>query len=201
MSIFLKIILAPFTLLYQSITSIRNKLYDSGKWHSATFNLPVINVGNLNVGGSGKTPHIEYIIALLRSQYKIATLSRGYGRKTKGFLIASESSSVTEIGDEPAQIKDKFPDIIVSVGEDRLLAIPQLLRKYPDTDVILLDDAFQHRSVRPGLNILLTTFDKPFYEDHVLPLGRLRESPQGYKRADIIIVTKCPAPSPACRRR
>lgn len=190
---FLKYFLYPFSILYNGITTLRNWLYDTKRFRSAQFNIPTINVGNLNTGGSGKTPHIEYLIELLKDEYLVATLSRGYGRKTKGFIIADELSSADNIGDEPAQIKAKYKDIIVSVGENRLLAVPQLLQAHPDIDVLLLDDAFQHRSVQPGLNILLTTYDNPYFNDHVLPMGRLRENISGRKRADIIIMTKCPA--------
>ncbi len=185
-------LLFPFSVLYDGITWLRNKLYDRGSLSSVRFSVPVISVGNLAVGGTGKTPHIEYLIQLLQSQYQLATLSRGYKRKTKGFLLADTTSDATSIGDEPLQFYRKFPNVLVSVCEDRLVAIPQLLTRHQEIEVILLDDAYQHRRVRPGLSLLLTDYDRPFYSDYLLPAGNLRENRGGYKRADIIIVSKCP---------
>jgi tetraacyldisaccharide 4'-kinase len=185
-------ILFPFALLYGGITSLRNFLFDKQILKSVRFDIPVISVGNLSVGGTGKTPHIEYLIRLLEKDYNLATLSRGYKRKTKGFVLATEATTAAEIGDEPMQFVKQFPHVAVTVSEDRLTGIPQLLLQKPDTQVILLDDAFQHRSVRPGLQILLTTYQQPFYRDAILPIGRLRECRRGYRRADMIIVTKCP---------
>ena len=150
-------------------------------------------MGNLTVGGTGKTPHIEYIVKLLKDEFRIATLSRGYRRKTKGFFKAAETYSATEIGDEPAQIKKKFPEIIVAVDEKRVNGIKCLLKDDKKPQVILLDDAFQHRYVTPGLNILLVDYNRPTWRDHVLPFGRLREPASGIKRAHAVIVTKCPA--------
>lgn len=149
-------------------------------------------MGNLTAGGTGKTPHIEYLIFLLQYVYRVATLSRGYGRSSHGFVLAENNTLATQIGDEPRQFKRKYPETIVSVGEDRILAIPKILDARPDTDVILLDDAFQHRSVKPGLSVLLTEYNSPFTRDNLLPLGWLREPKSSYHRADIIIVTKCP---------
>lgn len=189
----LKPFLLPFALLYGMIIAIRNYFYDHNWFSSIQFSKPVISVGNLSVGGTGKTPHIEYLIELLKYQYRIATLSRGYKRKTQGFRLAAQGDTAYELGDEPAQYFGKYPEITVAVGENRILAIPQMLQKRPDIDVILLDDAFQHRSVRPGINILITDFQKPFFKDFILPLGRLRESRSAYKRADVIIVSKCPS--------
>ncbi len=157
------------------------------------FDFPVISVGNLTAGGTGKSPHIEYLIFLLQYTHKVATLSRGYGRKSYGFTIATGTSTADEIGDEPRQFKQKFPETLVVVEEDRVFAIPRILELYPDTDVILLDDAYQHRSMRAGLSILLTEHSNLFTRDSLLPLGRLREARHNYQRADIIIVTKCPA--------
>jgi tetraacyldisaccharide 4'-kinase len=156
------------------------------------FNLPVISVGNLSLGGAGKTPHIEYLVRLLKDYLNIATLSRGYMRKTKGYLLVHTRANAEQVGDEPLQFKRKFPDITVAVSESRAFAIPKLLMDRPNTQVILLDDAFQHRSVKPGLNILLTEFRRPFTRDYLLPSGRLREWRGAYERADIIIVSKCP---------
>lgn len=150
-------------------------------------------MGNLSVGGTGKTPMVEYLIRLLKPTYALATLSRGYKRKTKGTLIASESSTVHELGDEPFQYQTKYgEDVIVAVGEERSLAVPKILMEHPETQVILLDDAYQHRTIDPDLNILLTQFNKPFYNDYVLPSGMLRELRRGARRADVVVVTKCP---------
>lgn len=190
----LRILLFPFAILYNLITTIRNRLYDQGVKPSIKFELPVIGVGNLTAGGTGKTPLTEYLIRLLARNYKVVTLSRGYGRKTKGFRIAEPTDSATTIGDEPFQFFVKFGDRIkVAVGEERALAIPNILQRYPQTEVIVLDDAYQHRRVIPSLNILLTDYHLPFYEDMLLPAGRLRESRSGAERADIVIVTKCPS--------
>lgn len=188
---FLGILLFPFTLLYDVITRFRNHLYDTGYKRSFSFETKIIAVGNLSVGGTGKTPLVEYIIRLLKDK-RIVTLSRGYGRKTSGFRLAENSDSPKTIGDEPYQFFCKFKDIAVAVGEERALAIPFILAELPETEVILLDDAYQHRQVNPNLNILLTDYNKPFYNDYVLPSGRLRESRKGASRADVVVVTKCP---------
>lgn len=187
---FLGILLFPFTLLYDLITRLRNYLYDSGYKRSFSFEANVIAVGNLSVGGTGKSPMVEYLIRLLHNK-KVVTLSRGYGRITRGFRLATDEDSPKTIGDEPYQFYKKFKDIYVTVGEQRAVAIPFILAELPETEVILLDDAFQHRPVKPSLNILLTDCKKPFFSDHVLPSGRLRESRKGAHRADVIIVTKC----------
>lgn len=188
----LRYLLLPFTLLYGSIVWLRNRLYDSGFISGVSFDIPVIAVGNLSVGGTGKTPHIEYLIRLLQYEYKVATMSRGYKRKTRGFLLAGAKTNALKIGDEPMQYHLKFPELAVSVAEDRMTGIPSLLMARPEIEVVLLDDAYQHRSVKPGLNILITDFSNPFYEDFILPYGRLREGRGAYKRADIIVVSKCP---------
>jgi len=189
----LQLIVYPISLFYGVLTSIRNLLYDGGIFKSVKFDFPIINVGNLNMGGTGKSPHIEYLIRLLSGKYKVATLSRGYKRKTTGFIIANEKSTIADIGDEPKQFMTKYPQLIVSVCEKRVNGIAQLI-KYDKNPInaILLDDAFQHRSIKPGLNILLTNYNKPFSTDYIFPSGNLREFKNGYKRADIIIVTKCP---------
>lgn len=188
-----QILLFPFTILYKLITDFRNHLYNIGSKKSIQFEIPVISVGNLTVGGTGKTPHVEYLIRLLRQNYAVATLSRGYGRKTKGFRLANSSDSAETIGDESLQLYQKFQsDITVAVGEERALAIPSILFERPETQIILLDDAYQHRPVRPRLNILLTDYNRLFFKDFPFPSGRLRESRKGAKRADIIIVSKCP---------
>ena len=190
---FVKLLLAPFSLLYGVGVSIRDFFYSKGLLKGIVFNVPVISVGNLSVGGAGKTPHIEYLIRLLRDYLNLATLSRGYKRKTKGFLIISPQMNAEQAGDEPLQFKRKFPEVLVTVGESRAFAIPEILSGHPDRQVILLDDAFQHRAITPGLNILLTEFSHPFTRDYLLPSGRLREWRKSYRRADIIIVSKCPA--------
>lgn len=187
-----RFILYPFALVYGGIVWLRNRLYDIGFSSSIEFDVPVIAVGNLSVGGTGKTPHIEYLIRLLQYQFKVATMSRGYKRRTQGFVVADVNTNALKIGDEPMQYHLKFPELVVSVAEERMTGIPYLLQKRPDTEVILLDDAYQHRSVKPGLNILITDYSRPFYRDFILPYGRLREGRSAYKRADIIVVSKCP---------
>lgn len=188
----LRILLAPFSILYGAGVSLRNFFYDRGLLKSIAFDIPTISVGNLTVGGAGKTPHIEYLIRLLQDYLQIATLSRGYRRKTKGFLVANEKSDANIIGDEPLMFKRKFPQATVAVCESRMFAVPQIMMSNPQTQVILLDDAFQHRPIEPGLNILLTEYSKPFTKDFLLPYGRLREWRSSASRADIIIVSKCP---------
>jgi tetraacyldisaccharide 4'-kinase len=190
---FWQILLFPFSLVYQAITDFRNHLYNIGYKKSFRFEVPIINVGNLTVGGTGKTPHVEYLIRFLKTQFQIATLSRGYGRKSKGFVLAEESVDYQLIGDEPMQFYWKFKnEITVSVGEERALAIPQILFEKPDTNLIILDDAYQHRAVNPYLNLLITDYNRLFFKDFTFPAGRLRESPYGAKRADAVIVSKCP---------
>jgi tetraacyldisaccharide 4'-kinase len=184
-------LLIPFSFIYGAIVWIRNWMYDKKMLPSSSFNFPVICVGNLVVGGTGKTPMVEYLIRLLKKNFKTATLSRGYKRKTKGFGIAGDDTTALEIGDEPMQFYKKFPDITVAVGEERLVAIPQLLQDRPDTELIILDDAFQHRSVQAGLNILLTEYKDLYTRDLPLPAGDLRDVRASAKRAQIIVVTKC----------
>jgi tetraacyldisaccharide 4'-kinase len=187
-------LLFPFSILYDAITSVRNRLYDTGVKPVARFDVPVISVGNLSVGGTGKTPMIEYLIRLFSPEYKVATLSRGYGRKTRGIRIAEEADNPGTIGDEPFQFFRKFSGrAVVAVGEERALAIPYILHERPDTNLLLLDDAFQHRRVLPSFQILLTEYHNLFVSDYLLPAGRLRESKRGVARADVIVVTKCPA--------
>jgi tetraacyldisaccharide 4'-kinase len=189
---FLRIILFPFAVLYGIITSIRNFFFDIGILKSYSFNVPVIAVGNLSVGGTGKTPQIEYLIRLLSPNYKIATLSRGYKRKSEGFILADEISNAEILGDEPFQIHQKFPNIKVAVDANRKNGIETLLGLKDKPDVILLDDAFQHRKVKAGFYILLSAYNDLFCNDFLLPTGNLRESRNAAKRADIIIITKCP---------
>lgn len=166
-------------------------MYDKNILKSSSFNFPLICVGNLAAGGTGKTPMVEYLVRLLKNDYVTATLSRGYKRKTEGFAIAGENTTALEIGDEPMQFHQKFPDITVAVGEERLVAIPQLLHDKPSTQVIILDDAFQHREVRAGINILLTEYKNLYTRDLMLPAGDLRDVRVSSKRANIIIITKC----------
>lgn len=186
--------LYPLSWLYGIGVKLRNKLFDWGWLRSRSFNVPVICIGNIAVGGTGKTPHTEYLIRLLqREGINVATLSRGYKRKSKGYVLADTESSVLQIGDEPYQIKSKFPGIQVAVDENRCHGIEQLLQlDNPPVDAILLDDAFQHRYVKAGMNILLTDYHRLFCDDALLPAGRLREPIAGKNRAQIVIVTKCP---------
>ncbi|MEP6951192.1 MAG: tetraacyldisaccharide 4'-kinase [Ginsengibacter sp.] len=184
-------ILYPFSIIYSLIIWLRNKLFDKNILRSASFNFPVICVGNLALGGTGKTPMAEYLIRMLGQKYSIATLSRGYKRKTKGFAIADDTTTAIEIGDEPMQLHKKFPAISVAVAEERVVGIPQLLHSRPETEVIILDDAFQHREVRAGLNILLTEYKNLYTRDIILPAGNLRDVKSSSARADIIVVTKC----------
>jgi tetraacyldisaccharide 4'-kinase len=170
---------------------IRNWLYDRNIFKSKRFDIPVISIGNLSTGGTGKTPHIEYLIKLLSDKYHVATLSRGYGRKTRGFIVADKCNATSlDIGDEPLQLVNKFNRLQIAVDEDRVNGINELVYRYPRLDVVLLDDAFQHRAVTPGLSILLTDFYHLYSEDYLLPAGNLREPINAAKRADIIIVTK-----------
>ncbi|SMO34118.1 tetraacyldisaccharide 4'-kinase [Solitalea koreensis] len=185
----LRLLLYPFSLIYGLLVMLRNKLYDLGFFKSNQFDLPIIVVGNLEVGGAGKTPMIEYLVRLLADKKKVATLSRGYGRKTSGFILASKESTSSQIGDEPKQLNVKFKDISVAVSENRVKGIEQLKN---DHQVILLDDAFQHRRVKAGLTVLLIDYHRVFEPWVLLPAGNLREPKSGMKRADIIVVTKAP---------
>ena len=190
--IILRYLLFPFAIVYGWITSIRNFLYDKGVLKSYSFDIPIIAVGNLSVGGTGKTPQIEYLIRLLSPNYKIATLSRGYKRKSIGYVLADASATAESLGDEPFQMHQKFPNIKVAVDADRKNGIENLLKLEEKPDVILLDDAFQHRKVKAGFYILLSAYDDLFCDDFMLPTGNLRESRNGAKRANCIIITKCP---------
>ncbi len=219
-------LLFPLACLYAGVTAIRNWLYDKGVLESHSFPIPVICVGNLTVGGTGKTPHTEYLIRLLKDDYRVSTLSRGYGRKTRGFRWAAPESTAQQIGDEPIQFYRKFgSEISVAVGEDRVAAIKKIITapeggvlKVPSFggdlgeaappsgvgglfEIILLDDAFQHRAVKPSLSILLTDYNRLFYRDFLLPTGNLRETRRGARRADIIVVSKCPDKLPELEQR
>ena len=191
---FIRFLLFPFALLYDLVTTIRNYFYDAGIFKSTSFNIPVIAVGNLSVGGTGKTPQIEYLIRLLQANKKVAVLSRGYKRKTKGFVLLNESHTVDDVGDEPLQFFKKFSNVSnvsIAVDAKRVNGIQQL-KRLVNPDVILLDDAFQHRKVEAGFYVLLTKYDDIYANDFILPMGNLRESRRGAKRADVIVVTKCP---------
>ncbi|NOQ25220.1 MAG: tetraacyldisaccharide 4'-kinase [Bacteroidales bacterium] len=185
-------ILFPLSLIYGFIIYIRNRLYDYKILKSNNFNVPLISVGNITVGGTGKTPHVEYLVDFLKSEFNVATLSRGYKRKTKGFILSTSESTDGEIGDEPRQIKQKFPEIDVAVDADRTNGINQLIDLNKDLDVILLDDAYQHRKVNTNLSILLIDYSRPINKDYILPFGYLREHRFEKKRANIIIITKSP---------
>ena len=188
----IRILLIPFSLIYALIVTIRNWCYDKKILPSTSFNLPVICVGNLAAGGTGKSPMVEWLIRSLKDRYPIAVLSRGYKRKTRGYALANASTTALDIGDEPMQFHSKFPEVAVAVGEERIVAIPQLLHDRPETRAIILDDAFQHRAVKAGLNILLTDCSNLFTRDWWLPTGDLRDAPSSYRRAQAIVVTKCP---------
>ena len=192
----LRKLLFPFAILYGIITGIRNFLYDKGIFKSHTFNLPVIAVGNLSTGGTGKSPMTEYLMRLLHDNYAVATLSRGYKRKSAGFVLADDSATAETLGDEPFQFHTKFPHIQVAVDADRVNGITQLLSLPQKPEVIILDDAYQHRRVKAGFYILLTAYGDIYADDYILPAGNLRESRAGAKRANIIVVTKCPQSLP-----
>lgn len=188
----IRLLLLPFALLYWLAIWVRNKLFDKDILKSSSFNMPIICVGNLSAGGTGKSPMVEYLLRLLHKDFHTATLSRGYKRKTKGYVLANENTTSLEIGDEPRLFQIKFPNVAVAVGEERLYAVPQILHDRPETQVIVLDDAFQHRSIRAGLNILLTDYGNLYTRDFYLPTGDLRDLKSSSKRANIIVVTKCP---------
>jgi len=184
--------LQPLSWFYGLGVRFRNTLFETGFLKSKSFTMPIISVGNITVGGTGKTPHVEYLIRLLQDHSRVAVLSRGYKRKSHGFQIANESSTARTIGDEPFQMKQKYPKVIVAVDKNRVHGIEALNQQHHDIDVILLDDAFQHRYVKPGINILLVDYHRLIIYDTLLPAGRLREPLTGKNRADIVIITKCP---------
>ena len=197
---YLKLLLWPVSLLYGGIMRVRNLFYDVGLFAVQRYDLPVIAVGNLTVGGTGKTPHVEYLLRLL-GKYRTATLSRGYKRKSSGFLLADEQSTATTLGDEPFQYHRDFPGVSVAVCEKRAKGMELLQHLVPDLDLVVLDDAMQHRAVAPSLNLMLTDFNRPFYRDFVLPAGLLREPRRGARRASAVIVSKCPPNLNASLRR
>ncbi|MED5269633.1 MAG: tetraacyldisaccharide 4'-kinase [Bacteroidota bacterium] len=187
-----KILLYPISLIYGITVGIRNILFDIGILDSRIYKIPTIGVGNLSIGGTGKSILVDYLINLFKSNYNITTLSRGYNRDTKGFVHADSKSTAYEIGDEPFQFYSKHPEINVVVCEDRRKGMNIILKKLPQTELCIWDDIYQHRFVKPGLMILTTTYDKPYTKDKILPLGKLRESISSSKRADVILINKCP---------
>ena len=189
----IKILLFPFAFIYGIVVYVRNLLYDYNFLHSITHQKPIICVGNISYGGTGKTPTVEYIFTLLKENFQIAILSRGYKRNSKGFVLANEKSLSTDIGDEPKQFKNKFKDIYVAVSENRNEGVKKIIAIKKDIDCIILDDAFQHRAIKAGFYLLVTDYNNLFYKDFLLPVGTLREFSKGYKRADVIIVSKCPS--------
>ncbi|MDE5794627.1 MAG: tetraacyldisaccharide 4'-kinase [Muribaculaceae bacterium] len=191
---FLQYVLTPFSWLYGLGVYVRNKFFDWGILKETSFSVPVVGVGNITVGGTGKTPHVEYILECLRYKRNIAVLSRGYKRKTRGFILASAKSTPDDIGDEPLQIYEKFGGTVkVAVCESRVKGIRELIKQFPKINLIVLDDSFQHRYIKPKVNIMLMDYTRPVYSDHILPLGRMRESSEARYRADMVITTKCPS--------
>ncbi len=185
--------LAPISWIYGLVLSVRNRLYDSGVKKSMRYEMPIVCVGNITVGGTGKTPMCELLIGHFRETYNVALLSRGYGRKTKGYREVTVKSSYRNVGDEPKQIKTKYPDTVVVVCEDREEGIERIRREHPEVNMIVMDDGFQHRRIEPKLNIIMVDYTRPIDKDKLLPLGNLRDQPGQMKRAHYVIVTKCPA--------
>lgn len=192
MSVF-KYLLWPLSMLYGAVVRLRNYLYDTSFFGSASFNIPIIAIGNLSTGGTGKTMAVSYLIALLSQQYPIGVLSRGYGRRTSGYRNVTVGDSYHDVGDEPKLLSLKYPYVPIAVLEQRILGIPSMYGQFPFLSAIVLDDAFQHRSVKPHISILLTNYDTPYWEDSLLPMGNLREQSKGAARANIIIINKCPS--------
>lgn len=194
------IFLYPASIIYGIVTGVRNFLFDKKILKTTRFKIPVICVGNITVGGTGKTPHTEYVAELLSRSFRVAVLSRGYKRKSSGFMVVTSSSDASMTGDEPLQIAAKLPEILVAVNEDRVDGVNKITEQQPETDVIIMDDGFQHRWLTPGFQILLSDYKKPFFSDHLMPYGSLRESAGNSKRADVIIITKAPAKIPPEKR-
>lgn len=188
----IRILLFPISLVYGAIVWLRNRAFDRNVLGSTSFNLPMICVGNLSVGGTGKSTMVEFLIQRLHKTYRSAILSRGYKRKTKGYALANSKTTALEIGDEPMQFHLKFPEVAIAVGEARIEAIPQLLHDKPETELVVLDDAFQHRTVKAGFNIILTDYSNLYSRDWFLPTGDLRDEKASASRAQVIVVTKCP---------
>jgi tetraacyldisaccharide 4'-kinase len=185
--------LFPLSWVYDGLTRLRNTAYEKGWFKSESFSIPTIVVGNLSAGGTGKTPMVSYLVELLHKDFNIAVLSRGYKRKTSGFQLAHPNASALELGDEPYQLYHKFENLLVAVDENRPHGVQSLLATHPDLEGVLLDDAYQHRKLASSFRVLLTTYDQPWFQDCLLPAGNLRESHVGKKRADVVVVTKCPA--------
>ncbi|MGM0498040.1 MAG: tetraacyldisaccharide 4'-kinase [Bacteroidota bacterium] len=196
-----RFLLFPFSVLYGIVVYIRNRLYDYSIFSSKSFRLPIISVGNITVGGTGKTPHIEYLIELLKDEFSVATLSRGYKRKSKGFQYVTTDSSSRMVGDEPLQVKAKYPDVTVAVDANRVRGIKKFQKTLENLDVVMLDDAYQHRKVNANFSILLINYNRPIYKDFMLPTGNLREQALEKKRANVIIVTKAPHDLQPIQRR
>lgn len=188
-----RLFLFPLTLLYGVVVRMRNYLYDKKIIEGIAFNIPIFCVGNLSVGGTGKSPMVDYLLSLLKQQYPVATISRGYKRRTSGYVLATEQTTAIEIGDEPMQFHLNHPDVAISVCEKRIEAVPELLYDRPETKAIVLDDAFQHREIKAGMQIILTEYNNLYTRDLFLPTGDLRDQTSSADRADIIVVTKCPA--------
>ncbi len=188
----IRFLLLPLSLIYGIVVQIRNKMFDIGLLPSKEFNLPIISIGNITAGGTGKTPMTQYLVELLKDEFIVAVLSRGYKRRSKGFFLADNFSTPESIGDEPYQIKNRYPEIIVAVCNKRVEGVRKILYAHPETEIILLDDAYQHRYIKPGLSILLIDFNNPVTKDFLLPAGLLREPVSEIKRANIVVVTKCP---------
>ena len=188
----MRLLLYPFSVIYNTVSTIRNWLFDFNIFSSISYPIPIICIGNLSIGGSGKTPHTNYIIDLLKKEYSIAVLSRGYGRVAKGFKYVQNTDSAKYVGDEPLLYKQKHPNIIVAIEKDRNKGVQKIMNDFPEIDVILLDDGLQHRWINPGLKIVITPYQKPYFNDYLFPFGSLRENKSGANRSDIIIVSKCP---------
>jgi tetraacyldisaccharide 4'-kinase len=197
----MRYLLFPFSLIYASITSIRNLAFDYGIFKSQSHNIPIICIGNLSIGGSGKTPHTQYIINLLKHNYKVAILSRGYGRNSSNLHYVEVNSSPNQVGDEPLLIKQNHPDCLVVVEKNRNKGVKQILKDFPEIEIILLDDGFQHRWIKAGFNILITACYSPYYQDYLMPVGNLRESKKGAERAQVIIISKTPEQSNATEKK
>jgi len=196
----MRYLLLPFSWLYGLIVRVRNLFFDIGWLKSAAFPVPVVVVGNLSAGGTGKSPFVLQLALQLKERFQVGILSRGYGRSTRGFLLVDDQSTAAQVGDEPLQYRRSFPELMVAVCEKRAVGIREMLSRKPDLQMVLLDDAFQHRWVRPSVSILLTDYSRPFYADHLLPAGSLREPVSGAERADVIIMTKCPEDLSAAQR-
>ena len=188
----MRYLLFPLTFIYGSITAIRNLLFDYGILKSQSYTIPIICIGNLSVGGTGKTPHTQYLLDLLKNNYKVAVLSRGYGRKNSNLQFVEITSNAFEVGDEPLQLKQNNPECLVVVEKNRNKGVKQILKDFPETEVILLDDGYQHRWIKAGFNILITPFSSPYYKDYLMPVGKLRESKKGVSRANAVIFSKTP---------